>query len=121
MSSAQNTHHLKHVVIFGAKNCHAAQLFGNPAASASVELLGGSEGDEHPVPLPETIDGFRNRSQVSFERVLDFRAFLVKVECSIMAVLVSATNGVRGIFHQRWFYRPPERIDRANNQHRQLA
>src|ERR1700688_736794 len=121
MPGAQNTDHLKHVVIFGAENRHSAKFFGNPAAGASVELFGGSESDEHAMTLAKAVHGFRNRTQVAFERIFYFSAVLVKVECSIMAVLVSATNGVRRVFHQRWLHRPPEWIDRANDQHRQLA
>src|SRR5437660_6337759 len=99
MPGAQNTDHLKHVVIFGAENRHSAQLFGNPAAGTSIQLLGGTKGNEHAMPLPEAINRSSNGRKVTLEGSFYVSAVLVEIDSAVVAVFVSATDCVCGIFH----------------------
>src|SRR5437660_11881721 len=91
VSGAQDAHHLKHVIIFGAEDRHPAQLFGNAAAGASVKRLGSGESHEHTMPLPTSINCLGDGRQVALKRGFHVSSVVMKIDGAVMTVFVCAT------------------------------
>src|SRR5271167_147859 len=110
---AKNRDELEHVVVVGSENRNAREFFLNIAASDRVQPLHSDKNWENIMALTKRGERFNKTVDVVPVFFLDFRAGLKKVNCAVLAVLISAGRQAREIFSNRGLHRPNEGMNRT--------
>ena len=117
MPAPQHAHELVHVVIIGGKYWRASQARGDLPARSCVQPLHGHQDHKHTVFFPEAVHRVAHRGEVAVVGRIHAWPGGVEVNRAVMALLVGASQRARGVLCQRRLHRPPERVDRADDQH----